>query len=102
MERYARVLIIIFFLCLINLGLSIFVINKLNSKSEVKPTPVATTVKPSSTPFGKTPTATDSADIKSDLTLIKAEIRALREILGTTRSFEELSNLIKTLNTNEP
>ncbi|HCR36222.1 hypothetical protein A2130_03235 [Candidatus Woesebacteria bacterium GWC2_33_12] len=97
MEKYGRVLIVIFFLCLINLGLSVFAISK--------PTPVKLIVNSSPTPLptsiSKNEIATNSGDLKSDLTLIKAEIRALREILGTTGSFEELSTLIKTLNNNE-
>ena len=103
MEKYARVLVIIFFLCLINLGLTFFVLTKLDNKPEAKLTSITLTKSsPLPSPTGKTIIPTESTDIKSDLTLIKAEIRALREILGTTRSFEELSNLIKTLNTTEP
>lgn len=103
MDKYGRVLVIIFFLCLINLGLIFFVISKLNNEPEAKPTPIILTkISPSPSAIGKTIIPTDSTDIKADLTLIKAEIRALREILGTTKSFEELSNLIKNLNNNQP
>ena len=103
MEKYARVLVVIFFLCLINLGLTLFILTKIKNEPEAKPTPITLTkFSPSPSAIGRTVIPTDSTDIKSDLTLIKAEIRALREILGTTKSFEELSNLIKTLNTNEP
>lgn len=102
MDKYGRVLIIIFFLCLINLGLSIFVVLKLNSKSVQQSASInqqtVATLKPQPTVIA----AANTANIQSDLSLIKAEIRALREILGTTKSFEELSNLIKSLNTNEP
>ncbi|KKP46285.1 MAG: hypothetical protein UR39_C0012G0007 [Candidatus Woesebacteria bacterium GW2011_GWA1_33_30] len=90
MEKYGRVLIIIFFLCLINLALTFFVINKISIQSEPKPTTIAIVTKTSPTPFAKTTIVTDSTDIKSDLNTIKAEIRALREILETT------------FNTNEP
>lgn len=105
MEKYARVLVIIFFLTIVNLGLSIFIISKLNKESEVKPTPVVITTTNSPTPQSKlaTPSASLSNDeIKSDLTLIKAEIRGLRDVLGVTGTFENLSKLIKDLEINKP
>lgn len=84
MEKYARVLIIIFFLCLFNLGLNIYVLSKLNNPvannlpvaviSSAKPTPSNKPVSPK----------VDEAGIQSDLTQIKAEIRALRDSLEST------------------
>lgn len=104
MEKYSRVLVIIFFLCLINLGLTTYAISKINSANQKTVATTASTVKESPQPTVKPGTnVTTDNDIKSDLTLIKAEIRALREILGTTKSFEELSTLIKSLEgTNQP
>lgn len=105
MEKYARVLVIIFFLTIVNLGLSIFIINKLNKEPEIKQTPIIVTNTNSPTPQSKlaTPSATLSDDeIKSDLTLIKAEIRGLRDVLGVTGTFENLSKLIKDLEVNKP
>lgn len=106
MEKYSRVLVIIFFLCLINLGFNLYIIYKLNNPvAQTVPVvqqPVVTRLPAQAGNPSPTTVATIPTTIQSDLTLIKAEIRALREILGTTKSFEELSNLIKTLNVTEP
>ena len=80
MEKYARVLVIIFFLILINLGLSVFIMNKLNKPVET-PKPSISAVKSSPTPSNQ---ASNPPSIQSDLNLIKAEIRALREALDIT------------------
>lgn len=79
MEKYGRVLVIIFFLCLINLGLTVFTISKLNKSQDNKPISIVTTnndkVSPTPTP------KIDLTLIQSDLTVIKAEIRSIRELL---------------------
>lgn len=103
MEKYSKILIYIFILCFLNLGISSFLIYKTasisngNAKVKTTNTNIDSLVKNSPTPVTSAkPIATD--DIKTDLTQIKAEIRSLREILGISGSFEELSNLIKSLN----
>jgi hypothetical protein len=91
MEKYARVLVIIFFLCLINLGFNLYILSIVT-----KPVTVTTQVVPSPTTrpptgeAGKSPQAiaTTPATIQSDLTVIKAEIRALREALDVTGLIE--------------
>jgi len=100
MDKYGRVLIIIFFLCLINLGLILFTINKLDARNIQTGQTENVFVKQSPIPTNK-PSSVAPDDIRSDLNLIKAEVRALREILGVTGSFEELSNIVKGLNNNE-
>jgi len=102
MDKYGRVLIIIFFLCLINLGLTLFTINKLDARNMQTGQTETVFVKQSPIPTNKPATSVAPDDIRTDLNLIKAEIRALREILGVTGSFEELSNVVKGLNNNEP
>lgn len=103
MEKYSRILVIIFFLTVGNLALSIYTISKLNRPTEQEKQISTVTPKASPTPTSK-PAAKEVEDSnsKADLTLIKAEIRALREILGVTGSFEELSALIKGLENKEP
>jgi hypothetical protein len=86
MEKYARVLVIIFFLCLINLGFNLYILS-----IETKPVTVTAPVtNPLPTQPSKSPQAiaTTPATIQSDLTLIKAEIRALREALDVTGLIE--------------
>lgn len=106
MEKYSRILIIIFFLCLFNLGLNFYMLS--NIKNDFKNT---NKLQSNTSPMPTSKTATESAKVnlenkselatfQSDLTVIKAEIRALRELLGTTKSFEELSLLIKSLEPN--
>ncbi len=106
MEKYSRILVIIFFLCLTNLGLSIYTLSKYQNLNNEKTanTQLQNNNKPAPSPKSASPSASfdtktsgDLSNIQSDITLIKAEIRALREILGTTKSFEELSLLIKSL-----
>lgn len=93
MEKYARVLVIIFFLILINLGLSFYVISKLNKPTEViQVTP--TTTKVTTSPSAQI-VATPPSSIQSDLNLIKAEVRALRDSL-------EVSGLITESPTPKP
>lgn len=83
MEKYARVLVIIFFLVAANLGLSFYILSKINepvvSLPIVSPQPV-TRNSPQDVP---TVLATTPPSIQSDLTVIKAEIRALRESLDS-------------------
>jgi len=82
MEKYSRVLVIIFFLVIANIGLSVYILSKINepvvSLPVVSPQPV-TRNSPQAVPT-VLPTP---ASIQSDLTLIKAEIRALRDSLET-------------------
>ena len=100
MEKYSKILIYIFLISIINLGISFFVLYKVNKPELKKEVSVQTTIsdtKSSPLPQASSkPITTDS--IQTDLTQIKAEIRSLREILGISGSFEELSNLIKSLN----
>lgn len=79
MEKYGRVLVIIFFLILINLGLTFYILSKLNKPIVEKTVPVIIqkTATPSALPVAKGA----EASIQSDLNLIKAEIRALRDSL---------------------
>lgn len=98
MEKYSKILIYIFLVCIINLIVStyiIFRINNLPNNTTTQQTPIKQV--PSPIPTG-TLKGSIPDDIKTDLTQIKAEIRSLREILGISGSFEELSNLIKNLN----
>lgn len=103
MEKYARVLVIIFFLCVANLGLNIYIISKINKLTITNnqasiSTPLPTTsAKPQAS---SEPKNSDLGQIKADVTLIKAELRALRELLGTSKSFEELSKLILGIESN--
>ena len=76
MDKFGRVLVIIFFLCLINLSLNIYVLSKLN-KPLVETVPVQQTV----TVKSPQPIITTPPNIQTDLTQIKAEIRSLRESL---------------------
>lgn len=80
MDKFGRVLIIIFFLCIISLGLNIYIISKLN-----KPTPEiknqAIVVTKTATPNAN---ITTPPNIQTDLTQIKAEIRSLRDSLEST------------------
>lgn len=77
MEKYARVLIIIFFLSIFNLGLNIYILSKINKpvvEKQVQTVIPTQTASPSAT-------VTTPPNIQSDLTVIKAELRALRESL---------------------
>jgi hypothetical protein len=100
MEKYARVLVIIFFLCLINIGLNVYTLSKVNNQANQKTIETIASA-PTSSPIPGTKATTDANlnenEVRADLTIIKAEIRSLREILGTTKSFEELSKLITSL-----
>lgn len=104
MERFSRILIIIFVLTLVNLGLNSYLINKINkieniaAKNTIANTTVANT---SLTKATTKPIASNEPTISDDLATIKAEIRSLREILGTTKTFEDLNILIKTIENNE-
>lgn len=83
MEKYSRVLITIFLLVVINLVLSFYILTKLNQpvkNKEVQPAVVAKIATPSAT----VATPISTPNIQSDLTLIKAEIRAMRTSLETT------------------
>lgn len=79
MDRYARVLVIIFFLCLINLGLNFYILSKLDEPA-TESVPVQQTVVTKS----PQPVATTPPNIQTDLTQIKAEIRSLRDSLEST------------------
>ncbi len=97
MEKYARVLVTIFFLCVANLGLNIYIISNLKNPTVTSELVSISTPLPTSSTkpqASNEPKGSDMSQIKADITLIKAEIRALRELLGTTRTFEELSKLI--------
>lgn len=79
MDKFARVLIIIFFLCLFNLGLNFYILSKLD-EPVVESVPVQQTVVVKS----PQPVATTPPSIQTDLTQIKAEIRSLRDSLEST------------------
>lgn len=103
MDKYSRILIIIFFMCLINLGLAVFNFSQVSFRPKDQKTISQSlpTLKPTSpSPTPKT-NQSDIEVIKSDLTLIKAEIRSLREILGISGTFENLSNIIKEVDSNK-
>ena len=80
MEKYARVLVIIFFLILTNLGLSFYILNKLDKPVAES---VSVVLQPTRNPSPVT-TVTTPPTIQNDLNSIKAEIRALRDSLETT------------------
>lgn len=83
MDKFGRVLIIIFFLCLFNLGLNIYVLSKLDKPVANLPATVISSTKP--TPSNKPVSPkVDETSIQSDLTQIKAEIRSLRDSLEST------------------
>lgn len=88
MEKYARVLVIIFFLCLINLGFNLYILSKVSNPVAVSVPVVQQPVTRNSPQAVPTVLATTPATIQSDLTLIKAEIRALREALDVTGLIE--------------
>ena len=100
MDKYSRILIYIFLFCIVNTVTNIYLISKinviLNNKELITqaPSPKQSTA-PSIVPK---PTLLPDSDIKKDLTLIKAELRSLREILNVTGSFEELLNATKPIN----
>ncbi len=75
MEKYSRVLVIIFFLCILNMAFSIIIISKV-SKTTEKPTTIITQLVKTPMP-GATSTALPNS--QPELLLIRAEIRALRE-----------------------
>ncbi len=88
MEKYARVLVIIFFLCLINLGFNLYILSKVSNPVAISvPQPVTRLPAQAGNPSPVT-VPTTPATIQSDLTLIKAEIRALREALDVTGLIE--------------
>ena len=79
MDKFGRVLVIIFFLCLINLGLNIYLLSKLDE-------PIVETVPVQQAVVAKSPqpVVTTPPNIQTDLTQIKAEIRSLRDSLEST------------------
>lgn len=85
MEKYSRVLIYIFLLSILNLSVSSYLIYKVNNIQIAKTQQgaVSTTTKPSPTPVSSSKPMT-SDDIRNDLTIIKAEVRALRDSLEGT------------------
>lgn len=100
MDKYTRVLLAILILVLFAIGLNIYTIKVLKDTAKVtslqQTTPqVIATDKPISTENANV--VVNENDITADLTIIKAEIRALREVLGLTTTFEEFSNLVKNL-----
>lgn len=104
MERFSRILIIIFVISLINLGLNGYLLTKVAKfeKTNIKTTTPQNTLLPTMEPKSTSqPIETSQSNIDDDLATIKAEIRSLREILGTTKTFAELNNLIKTIENNE-
>lgn len=85
MDKFSRILFVIFILLIVNLGLSIYTITKLpkesNNKNNIKQLEsVAEKGSPFASPSTKA-VPTPNTDIKSDLNTIKAEIRSLKEIL---------------------
>ena len=103
MDKYSRILIIIFFISLINFGLSVYNLSQASFKTndqKITSQSLATLKPTSPSPTPKT-NQSDIEVIKSDLTLIKAEIRSLREILGVSGTFENLSNIIKEVDSNK-
>lgn len=87
MDRYTRILLVIFLLCLINLGLSFFVLSKLNNPVRFPVASNQPVSRNSTSPSGgPSPVAipTNLPTIQSELNLIKAEIRALRDSLEQT------------------
>lgn len=88
MEKYSRILIIMFFLLLFNFLCTIYIASRYNQKNiqavETLSTPISTAspstkaiTSPPSTPF-------DTNNITADLKIIKAEIRAIRESLNSS------------------
>ena len=88
MDKFSRILVVIFTLLIVNLGLSIYTITKLpkesNNKNDIKQLE-SITAKVSLSPSPSTkPIPTPNTDIKSDLNTIKAEIRSLKESLSSS------------------
>lgn len=87
MEKYSKILIYIFLLCVTNIIASLFILFKggtINNQAN-KPNPTATSISTSRpSPSPAVAKATESTDIKSDLNLIKAELRALRDAIENT------------------
>ena len=83
MDRYTRILVIIFLLCLVSLGLNFYMISKVSR-------PITQTVSTVQQPTTRNspqavPTIPSTPpSIQADLTQIKAEIRALRDSLEST------------------
>ena len=79
MDKFGRVLVIIFFLCLFNVGLNFYILSKLGKPvTETVPAQQIVTVK------SPQPITTTPPNIQTDLTQIKAEIRSLRDSLEST------------------
>ena len=81
MERYSRILIIMFFMVFFNLILSLYILTKPSKPNVVTLSPSPTTFTKMATPMA---TTTAPPNIQSDLNVIKAEIRALRESLNSS------------------
>jgi hypothetical protein len=84
MDRYTRILVIIFLLCLINLGLNLYLLSR-NNNSAVQTVPtISQPITRNSPQAVPTALVTTPPNIQSDLNTIKAEIRALRDSLELT------------------
>jgi hypothetical protein len=83
MDKFGRVLVIIFFLCLFNLGLNFYILSEINKPVEttIQQPIVSTKPSPSTKPVV---TKTDETVIQGELKVIKAEIRSLRDSLEST------------------
>jgi hypothetical protein len=88
MEKYSKILIYIFLLCIVNSILVIFTLFNSYPKNKqlVKPNPISTSISTSKpSPIATMPSKdTPATDIKSDLNVIKAELRALRDAVENT------------------
>lgn len=86
MERFSRILIVIFILSLVNLGLNGYLLNRINKLQTTSKSVYTSTVFASPTPK-TTDRPTTNEDLKNtdtisnDISIIKAEIRAIRDSL---------------------
>jgi hypothetical protein len=86
MERFSRILIIIFTLILVNIGLNSYLITKVNKLEKQNSKNIITTQITTTSPTPKPSAKNESQDnnISADLAIIKAEIRSIRESLELT------------------
>lgn len=88
MDRFSRILIVIFILCLLNLGLNGYLISKINKLQTATKVNTPSTLNTSPTPKTTSkPTMNQSQDtstIASELSIIKAELRSIHESLELT------------------
>lgn len=83
MEKFSRILLALFFLLILNICLNFYILNKIAKINKERPSQIVQKIESSPFPSTKPVEATNSADIKADLNIIKVELRSIRESLTT-------------------